>query len=145
MATATRLALEDLKSKLLAIGDATNVVIGEPRSPCESGTVAIIPDGGEIDSVTSHPREIHRVILRRYENFIHEPADEIEFRLDSWRIEVEEDFFAKFTLGGNIANPEPTQWGWEYGRVDLGNTMFRVLDFLVAYRVDPETTTFTPS
>jgi len=139
MATNNQATWEDMRSKLMSMGGVGSCDVGEPRSPPESGHVAIIPDGGEIDETTlQHPREIHRVTLRRYQDWLAEPISNIEYVLDSWRAEIMEDIFGDFDLGGTIAYPLPDQFGWEYGLQSIGsqNRMFRILDLLVAYRID---------
>ena len=138
MATTTKAALQTLQSKLQAMGGPSAVVIGEPKSKVQSGLVAIIPEGGRIDeTVLNAPREIHVVTLRRFENAMQGPEEEIEFRLDAWRAEIMEDAFGDFDLGGNVAYLLPTEMPWVYGYVTVENTIYRFLDITLTFRVDP--------
>lgn len=140
-ATNNQAAWENMKSKLKAMGGNFPVVIGEPKSIVQDGTVAIIPVDGEIDeTVLNAPREIHTVMLRRYANALKDPQDGIEFGMDSWRAEILADVWGEFDLGGNIAYPLPTRCRWTYGYQTIGAgdraVMYRLLDVTVAYRLD---------
>jgi hypothetical protein len=96
---------------------------------------------GSIDETTlQSPREIHLVMLRRYVNAMREPGEEIEFEMDAWRADIQEDIFGDFDLGGNVAYPEPTQFVWNYGFQTIENTIYRLLDLTVAYRIDDNAT-----
>lgn len=137
MATSNRAALIAMQSKLMAMGGVVQAVIGEPKSAMQSGLVAIIPTSGRIDETTlRHPREIHIVTLRRYVDALEEPQEQIEFDMDDWRANVLEDINGDFDLGGTIAYPLPTLFEWRYGYQTVENTMYRMLDLIIAYRID---------
>ena len=138
MATTQKATWQDMASKLQKMGGVPSAVIGEPKSAMQSGVVAVIPENGHIDeTVLNAPREVHVVTLRRFENALQGPTEEIEFRLDAWRAEVQEDVFGDFDLGGTIAYVMPTEMPWAYGYVTVENTLYRFLDITVTYRVDP--------
>ena len=140
VATPNRDTLVNMQSKLLAMG-GTTVVIGEPVEGIETGLVAIIPQSGRIDeTVLNQPREIHVVMLRRYDNMLREPREIVEFEMDVWRARVMADIFGDFTLGGTVAYPEPTEFQWQYGYQTVEQTKYRLLDLLVAYRIDANAT-----
>ena len=144
MATTSKATWENMSSKLKAMGGTASIVLGEPRSKMQSGTEAIIPESGRIaETVLTQPREIHVITLRRYENALAEPPEQIELRLDNWRAQIAEDIFGDFDLGGNVAYALPTEFAWAYGYQTVENTQYRLLDLTVAYRVD-ERATFTP-
>lgn len=137
-ATANRLTLIDMQSKLAAVGGVSEAVIGEPRSVGQSGLVAIIPENGRVDeTVLNSWREVHIVTLRRYENFLAEKAEAIEFRLDQWRAEMLTDIFGDFDLGGTVAYALPTETKWDYGYQTVGTIIYRILDLTIGYRLDP--------
>lgn len=137
MATGNKTTLENMASKLKAMGGVFSVSIGEPKKAMQSATVAIIPTSGYIDETTlGQPREVHIVTLRRYENMLQEPAENIEFALDKWRAEILEDVFGDFDLGGTVAYPLPTQFRWDYGYQTVENTLYRLLNLTLAYRLD---------
>lgn len=143
MASTNRTTWLTMKTQLTKMGGAT-AVIGEPKSGIQSGLVAIIPSDGSIDETTlTSPREVHSLTLRRFENAMQGPFDEIEFRLDAWRANVAEDFFGDFTLGGSMAYAMPTLFSWQYGYVTYESTMYRFLDINIGYRVD-DRSTFQP-
>jgi hypothetical protein len=143
MAT-SRDAWRQMQSKLKAMGGVSSAVIGEPKKAMQSGLVAILPTRGRIDETTLRsPREVHTVTLRRYENALAEAAEDIEFRLDEWREEIEADIFGDFDLGGTIAYPLPIEFEWNFGYQTVENTMYRLLDLMVAYRIDDKAV-FTP-
>ena len=140
MATANRDVLLFMQSKLLAMG-TTTAVVGEPRKAVEDGLVAIIPQSGRVDgTVLDAPREIHVVMFRRFINWLRTPSEDIEFEHDAWRAQIMADVFGAFTLGGNVAYTEPTEFQWQYGQVTAEQTMYRILDIQIAYRFDPTDT-----
>lgn len=144
MAVNNRTALQAMQSKLMAMGRVTNAVIGEPKKAMQSGLVAIIPRAGRIDETTlQSPREVHEVTLRRYVDMLEEPSEDIDFEMDAWRSDILEDIFGDFELGGTIAYPLPTQFQWNYGYQTVEQTMYRLLDLTVVYRID-DRATFTP-
>lgn len=145
VATSTKTALQAMKSKLEAMaGGRGPVTIGEPLSRIQSGHVAIIPERGNVVSATlTTARDIHIATLRRYENpfATGQAGEEVEFRLDQWRAQVEQDFFGDFDLGGTVAYAEVTQFTWEYGYITVDqNVRLRILDITFAYRTDDRAT-----
>ena len=137
MATANRATLINMQGKLQAMGGVTKAVIGEPKSAVQDGIVSIIPMSGRIDETTLNtPREVHVLMLRRYVNAMREPSEEIEFEMDAWRANILEDIFGDFDLGGNVAYALPTEFTWAYGFQTIENTIYRLLDLTIAYRID---------
>ena len=140
MATSNRAAWVVMQSKLMALGYGP-VVIGEPRSGDANGVIALIPAGGNYDeSVLDAPREIHRVKIRMYRNWLQEPQDEIEFELDKSRADILEDIAGDFNIGGEVAYYIPNETDWDPDEVEVGETLYRVMDITVAYRVDERAT-----
>ena len=141
MATANRATLINMQGKLAAMGGVSKAVIGEPKSAVQDGLVAIIPQSGRIDETTlNSPREVHLVTLRRYVSAMREPGEQTEFEMDAWRAEIVEDIFGDFDLGGTVAYALPTQFEWRYGFQTIENTIYRLLDLTVAYRIDDNAT-----
>lgn len=135
--TTNRATWQNMQTKLQALGDTATVVIGEPKSAMQSGTIAIIPMGGNIAETTLQTaRETHRLTIRRYETALGVPEQEIEFRLDAWRANMERDICGDFDLGGSTAYTLPTEFSWQYGYLTAENILYRFLDLNVAYRVD---------
>lgn len=140
-ATSNKDTYQNMQSKLMAMGYGTNVVIGEPRSGMQSGTIAVIPLEGNYDETTlSQPREIHRVNIRMYQNWLEEPQEETEFLLDQFRADIMEDILGDFDLGGTVAYIVPDEFVWTYDEAEVENTEYRVVNCLVAYRVDARAT-----
>ena len=138
--TNNKATLQNMQSKLQAMGGVKAVSIGEPPS-VQSGHVSIIMNGGEVDETTlGQPREIHRVTLRRWEQWQERPVEQIEFDLDEWRTEIMKDFFGDFDLGGTVAYALPAEFSWAYGYQTIGQTVHRMLDLEIAYRVDGRST-----
>lgn len=130
-----------MKDKLAAMGGVSVAMIGEPMSPPADYTAAIVPSDGNIpETVLNAPRETHRVIIRFYVNAMAEPADAKEYTLDRLRAEIAEDICGDFDLGGTIAYALPTECSWRYGYQTVASTLYRLLDFTIAYRVDPTAT-----
>lgn len=140
MAASDRAAWEVMQSKLMAMGYGS-VVIGEPRTGDADGMVALIPAGGNYDeTVLDAPREIHRVSIRMYRNWLDQPQDEVEFELDKFRAEILEDIAGDFDIGGEVAYYIPDETEWEFGEAEVGETLYRTLDITVGYRIDENAT-----
>jgi hypothetical protein len=106
--------------------------------------VAIIPQGGDIDETSlAAPREIHRCVLRYYRNWLEEEQEETEFVLDQFRADILEDIFGDFELGGNVAYALPVEFSWEYDTITVQGILYRVVDVMIAYRID-DSATFAP-
>jgi len=143
-AASNRDALASMQTKLKAMGGVSGTSIGEPKSGVQSGFVAVIPQSGRVDETTlTSPREVHVVMLRRYENMMQSPQEQIEFRFDKWRAQIIADIFGDFELGGEIAFPLPTETEWTYGYQQVERDMYRLLDLNISYRID-DRATFAP-
>ena len=143
MATTNRAALVNLKSKLASMA-SVHGFIGEPKRGVQNGTVAVINDSGRVDETTlTGPREIHTFTIRRYENAMQEPWEDVELKLDAWRAEIMSDLMADFELGGGVAYILPVETRWDYGYQTIENAVFRLLDVTLSYRVD-DRSTFAP-
>lgn len=141
MATSNKATWENMQSKLMAMGYGANVVVGEPRHEMQSGTVALIPvDGNYDETVLSQPREIHRMNLRMYINWLDEPQDELEFTLDQFRADILEDVCGDFDLGGTIAYIVPDEFSWSYDEYEVETITYRAIDIVIGYRVDERAT-----
>lgn len=135
-ATTNRAAWQAMQSMLMRMGGVREVLIGEPRSAIEGGTVAIIPDVGRIPEANlKSPHETHAVVLRRYEDWLTQPQEETEFKLDAWRAQIQADYFGDFTLGGEVAYPELSGFQWSYDVEVFSTKTFRTLDVMIVYRV----------
>ena len=140
MAVSNKATWQDMQSKIMKMGYGSNVVIGEPREG-QSGMIAIIPDGGEIDEVTlSQPREIHRFKLRMYQNWQESPQEEIEFVLDQFRADILAKIAGNFTLGSTISYVMPTEFTWDHDEPEVGDIRYRVINLNIAYRIDERAT-----
>lgn len=143
MVTSNEKAWLAMKTKLEAMRYEP-VTIGEPRDTIAAGTVSIIPLEGEVDEATlSHARELHRVGLRMYQNWLDQPQEEIEFKLDQFRADVLADVFGDFTLGGEIAYVEldKAKAEWEWDNLEVASVRFRVIEVVFGYRIDDRTET----
>ncbi len=140
-ATSNRDTWVNVQSKLMAMGYGENVVIGEPRHEMQSGTIAILPvDGNYDETVLTSPREIHRIVLRMYRNWLEEPQEDTEFLLDQFRADIMEDICGDFDLGGTVAYIVPNEFVWSYDESEIENTLYRVINLVIAYRIDARAT-----
>ncbi len=140
MATSNRAAWVVMQSKLMAMGYG-EVVIGEPRTGDADGVIALIPAAGNYDeTVLDAPREIHRVSIRMYRNWLQQPQDDVEFALDAFRADILEDIAGDFDIGGEVAYYMPGETEWEFGEAEVGETLYRTVDITVAYRIDERAT-----
>ena len=141
MAIGNQLAWENMQSKIMAMGGVPAVVIGEPRKDVQSGMVALIPLEGEVDVVVlSQPREVHRINIRMYRNWLEDSQEETEFELDKFRADILEDIFGEFDLGGNVAYIMPAETVWNADETEVGNTVYRIVNIAVSYRIDANAT-----
>ena len=141
MATSNKATYQEMQSKLMAMGYGRNVVIGEPRSKMQSGTIAIIPLEGEYDEqALAAPREVHRVNIRMYQNWLEEPQEEVEFELDAFRADILEDIAGDFDIGGEVAYIIPDEFVWTFDEAEVGDTLYRTVNLIIAYRVDARAT-----
>ena len=137
MATSNKATWQVMQSKLMAMGYAKNAVIGEPRSAMQSGTVALIPLEGDVDeTVLSAPREVHRINIRMYRNWLEDPQEETEFLLDQFRANILADIFGDFDLGGTVAYALPAETVWSYDESEVEDMLYRVINITIAYRID---------
>lgn len=135
-ATSNKAAWQEIQSKVQSMTGIT-CLIGEPTDPPSGITAALIPEGGHVDETTlTDPREVHRIQLRFYAPAFAEPKENTEFILDGYRAQIMADLYGAFTLGGTIAYLLPAQFTWTYGYQTIAQTMFRLLDIPIAYRVD---------
>lgn len=126
-----------LQSHLQAMGYFENVDIGEPKAPPSPTAAAIIPLAGRIDTtVLNAPRYVRTVAIRVYGEGIGENREKVERELDQVRANILRDLTEDFTFGATVVNWLPRQTEWRYGWVNIGGTIFRLLDVTVAYRVD---------
>lgn len=140
MVTNNRTALISLKSKLAALAGVT-AFIGEPKKGIANGTVAVINDSGRVDETTLvGPREVHTFTLRRYENAMQEPWENVELRLDAWRAEMMDAVFSDFDLNDGVAYVLPVETHWDYGYQTVENAVYRLLDLTFSFRVDDRST-----
>ena len=141
MATGNKLAWENMQSKIMAMGGVLVVVIGEPRKDVQSGMVALIPLEGEVDStVMSKPREVNRVNIRMYRNWLEDPQEETEFELDKFRVDILEDIFGDFDLGGKVAYILPLDTQWTFDETEISGTVYRIVNIAISYRIDDNAT-----
>jgi hypothetical protein len=136
-------AWREMQSKLMATGWIPGgVTIGEPKAEPTQITAGIMAHRVFIDETTfQHPREVHQCILRIYGAFAEEPDEQIELELEQIRANIWSDINGDFDLGGATGSPNcayimPTLCSAQFTNLDVGRTMFRVLDMIIAYRID---------
>lgn len=133
--------LQNMQTKLKAMGGLSDVLIGEPKNLPSSPIACIIPTRVRIDETTlQSPRLIHTVTIRFYNPMLQEPYQDIEFMLDDLRDRIWHDIMGDFDLGGTIAYPVPLDFTARYGYDLVGQTWFRMLDLEVGYRIDDSAT-----
>lgn len=137
MTTSNETTWRNMRSKLKAMGKLTEVYIGEPKSPPEFMSAAIIPTAFSTPETTlSNPREDHELTIRFYADAMAEPVERTELALDQLRADVQADFYGDFDLGGSMAYALPTTFAGRYGYQEIGGRIFRLLDITFGYRVD---------
>ena len=130
-----------IQSHLAATGWCTKVLIGEPKAPPDPITACILGMDGFIDENTlSSPREVHNTLIRLYAPFLEEPESQVEMDLEQIRANIFADIMGDFELGGNIAYIMPSRCLWRWGHLQVANSMYRILDITVAYRIDDKAT-----
>lgn len=135
-ATSNKATLQNMQSKLAEMGGVSKVTIGEVAA-VQSGQVAIVLESGQIpDATLSSPRETHIVTLRRYEVWGMADSEGVDLALDAWRAQILADLAGDFDLGGTVAYLLPVECSWAYGYQTINNTVHRILDIEIAYRID---------
>lgn len=134
-------AVQVIHSHLQSSGYFTSTGIGEPRQP-PSTPHACVALARRSHPMTTLNGTIERraVIVRIYDDFLAEPYDDTEFRLDEAVNKVEELVYGDFTLGGTVRNVEPTESGAEFGTIQIGTTLFRVVDITITMTIDDSAT-----
>lgn len=143
MAFGTKASLEAVLGYFTASGHVQRAQIGEPKQPpVELITAAIFMAGTSIVGLyLNHHRELHVVTVRLYMDMLHEPTEEIEFRLAQAVEDITDDIVEKFALNSTVrevdlagmnGTPVSTTWGY----VDISGKMFRIVDITLPLNVD---------
>ena len=123
--------------------------VGEPKGPRDGpGLSAAIwmQSAAIVETTLTHPIESHVVTVRLYQDMLAEPTADIELELSQALGQLIDDLLADVDFGGEIRNIDA---GGQYnamaaawGYVDLGGTMYRIVDINIPLTVDDTTSTF---
>ena len=147
MAFNIKATIQSINSFLRAGGYVSQASVGEPKSPpTEYVSASVIMDSFSVVSLTLGTTiELQSVTIRLYLNMLMEPTEEVEYKLAEVASQIGSDLLGDYDLGASIRNvdvggqhgsPLRAQWGY----VDLGGTMFRVVDIFVPLIVDDSAT-----
>ena len=148
MAFDIKTTLRNVQSHFTDSGYFTKVIIGEPEQPpqedlCASifmdrvETVLVFGNGGT--------REVHHVRLRVYTDEMQQPQENIEFKLADVVSRISSDLQGEFDLGATVVNIDiagmhGTPYGARWGRVELSNKRYRIVDIMLPLIVDDSAT-----
>lgn len=135
--------LDVIHGYLVASGHVTRAQVGEPKSPpTEFLTGAVFMLSTVITKAYLQTQEeSHVVQVRLYIDMLHEPTEEIEFRLALAVAEIVDDLIGDFSLGANIrevdiagmnGTPLATTWGY----VGISQRIYRIVDITLPLNVD---------
>lgn len=148
MAFDVRRTLEAMLSHISSGGYVRSSQIGEPKTPSEAilSVAVFMADSAIVATTLQDTIEIHTVTVRLYKKMeFTEPGEAAEFELARVSAEIASSFMGAFDLDGTIRNVDVAgQYGQGltsiWGTIDLGATVFRVVDILVPMIVDGSTT-----
>lgn len=149
VAFGVKATLQAMQSHLKASGYFQDVLIGEPKGPPggnkptaalfmnSASVVQIMLDGGTVES--------HIVTLRVYRNMLQESTEKAETDLAEAVSKTSEDILGEFDLGGNIRNVDAAGMHgsgvrFDWGYIQIDQTMFRICDITVPLIVDNSVT-----
>ena len=114
------------------------VQIGEPKAPPGTRfTAAVSMVSVSIPgTVLNALEEVHVVNLRIYDNMMREPQEDVELEMAIVLSDVMNDLAGDFDLGATVraidfAGMYGTSMGARLGYLDVGGTMYRVVDLTV--------------
>jgi uncharacterized protein (UPF0212 family) len=138
--------IQSIASFLEARGEFTTVQIGEPKSPPVGDlSAAVFMNDAAVVAVTLQTTvEIHEVTVRIYRNMLEEPEADNEIRLSQVLNGVVSDLLGDYDLGATIRNIAVGEYGRTlsaaWGYVDVGGTIYRMIDLSVPMIVDGNAT-----
>ena len=148
MAFDIRRTLEALHSHVASGGFVRSVQMGEPKNPPEAelSVAVFMADSRVVETTLVDTIEVHIAMVRLYKKLeFTEPGESAEFELANVSAEVASSFMGEFDLDGTIRNIDVAgQYGQgltsTWGHIEVGSTVFRVVDILVPMIVDGSTT-----
>ena len=140
--------LEAVQNHLLKGAYLKKVQIGEPKAPPSEPLAAALfmnRVGIVLIFAGGDTRESHVVTLRVYRDMLAEPQESIELDLALAVSDLSSDLLGEFDLGATImsidaAGAHGTPYGAEWGYVDVGGRMYRIVDVTIPLIVDGSAT-----
>ena len=149
MAFAIRTTLEAIQSHVNSSGYVSECIIGEYTSaPMPSGlgiAASVIPMREEtVMAFGATTRELHTVLLRLYRDWLSEPASSRDLPLEEAKGVILANLKGDLDLEGaamslDIAGMHSGGYSADWGRVEIGSTIFRVIDMTLPVIVDDST------
>lgn len=147
MPFAVQTTLQNIESYLAASGYFQSTQVGEPKKPPEAEFSASVfmSRVSVVELTLNSTIEVHVPTVRIYRQMFAEPEENIEFDLGRIISQVSSDLLGEYDLGATIRNvdaggqhgtPLSAQWGY----LDVGGTMFRIVDMTVPLIVDDSAT-----
>lgn len=140
--------LEVVRSHVATTGGLASVEIEEPKQPYGDNRfhASVFMRSAEVVITTLDSTvEVHSVIVRLYRDALAEPKNQIETGMAFLVSTIGDNILGDFSLGGNIRNVDiggdfgqPFRADW--GRVEIGQTTYRVADLLLGCVVNGGTT-----
>jgi len=127
-------------------GEYTNVQIGEPKSPPvgDLSAAVFVASASVVGLTLQTTIEIHEITVRLYRNMLEEPEEDNEIRISQAVTGIVSDLLGDYDLGASIRNIAVGEYGQSlsatYGYLDLGGTMYRMVDITVPLLVDGSAT-----
>lgn len=148
MAFDVKASIEAIHGYLTASGYPGRVQVGEPKQPpseqimaavyMRSSTITRVYLGGDTG-------ELHIVSIRLHMNMLHEPTEDIEYRLALAVSQISSDLLGDYELGGTIreidaAGMNGTPMSATWGYVSISDLMYRTVEITVPMNVDGSAT-----
>jgi len=127
-------------------GEYSLVQIGEPKSPPRGDLAAavFVSDASVVGVTLQTTIEIHELTIRLYRNMMEEPEEDNELRISQAVTGIVSDLLGDYDLGASVRNIAVGEYGRTvsatYGYLDVGGTMYRMVDISVPLVVDGSAT-----
>lgn len=127
-------------------GEYSFVQIGEPKSPPRGDLAAavFVSDASVVGVTLQTTIEIHELTIRLYRNMMEEPEEDNELRISQAVTGIVSDLLGDYDLGASVRNIAVGEYGRTisatYGYLDVGGTMYRMVDISVPLVVDGSAT-----
>lgn len=146
---AIKTTLEAIQSHINTTGFVSQVIIGDYTSPPVASGIGIAASLLPLREETvlafgATTREVHTILLRLYRDWLVQPPEMAIYPLDECKSNIVANLKGDFNLESQVmtldfAGMHSSGYTAEWGRVDIGNNAFRIIDMTLPIIVDDST------